>query len=197
MCVCVSSSKADRDRKREVMTTKIMTVVVVVVVLLVACWPMHSAASESASVKRDAHCSEGDWSCVTREMLAVIDEEFAAVGNRTGTNIRQEYLTSIKYYAEYTNDPAWLRCSKIDFGSFVGLDNKVLQDEIANLSLLKLCDPKTGTKKEDATCLAFWAASMSQLHINQYTYICAYANRVTASMLTETDTQECYSSVHL
>ena len=179
------------------MTTKIMTVVVVVVVVLVACWPMHSVASESTSVKRDAHCSEGDWPCVTREMLAVIDEEFAAVGNRTGTNIREAYLSAEEVTTQYANNPAWLRCSKIDFGSFVGLDNKVLQDEIANLSLLKLCDPKTGTKKEDATCLAFWAASMSQLHINQYTYICAYANRVTASMLTETDTQECYSSVHL
>ena len=140
--------------------------VLVVVVLLVACWPIHSAASESASVKRDAHCSEEDWSCITAEMLMVIDEEFAAVGNRTGTNIREAYLSAEEVTYQYTNNPSWLRCSKIDFGSFVGLDNKLLQDEIANLSVDKLCDPETGTKKDDATCLAFWAASMSQLHVN-------------------------------
>ena len=144
--------------------------VIVLTMLLVACRPVQIVASESESAKRDAHCSEGDWSCVTVEMLAVIEEEFAAVGNRTGSNIRQEYLSSLEGYAEFTRDPGWLRCSKIDFGSFFGLDNKVLEDEIANLSVDTLCDPKTGAKKDDATCLAFWAASTSQLFVNQYIY---------------------------
>ena len=96
---------------------------------------MAFAASPADASKRDAACR--DWACARREMLAVIDEEFAAVGDSPGTNIRD--FTRANGTEDFVNDPGWFRCSQIDFGSFVGLNNTDLQSLMGALSLGELC----------------------------------------------------------
>ena len=122
---------------------------------------MAFAASPADAAKRDAACR--DWACARREMLAVIDEEFAAVGDSPGTNIRD--FTRANGTEDFVNDPGWFRCSQIDFGSFAGLNNTDLQSLIGALSLGELCHQETGTLRDDPTCLAFWASIRAMIRL--------------------------------
>lgn len=112
------------------------------------------------SLKRDAGCA--DWACARKLMLDVIDEEFAGI-DQPGTSIR--VFTAANGTQSYVDDPGWFRCSKIDFGSPALLDDASLRSEIAALSLGELCDPRNGTMRGDATCLAFWASIRSVIRL--------------------------------
>ena len=73
-----------------------------IVLLLVVVCGTTSVAARDDTTKRDAHCkSVDDWKCIVKEMLQVIEEEFAAVGDKRGTYIPDANLiTTLGGYAD-------------------------------------------------------------------------------------------------
>lgn len=68
---------------------------------------------------------DDDWECKTELMKIIIDHNFEIVGDRAGWAIQQQGDTK--------RDPAWLKCSKVDFANAAFGD---FEDSVQSLAWL-------------------------------------------------------------
>ena len=134
-------------------------------VAAVALAAARASLARAVAATRDADCR--DWACARREMLAVIEEEFEDVGNLPGSSVRSMTQDLNGTYSVNAYAPGWLQCSTVDWGTFSGLDNPELKAIIGSLSLGELCDPQSGTHRDDATCKAFWASIRATIRLRE------------------------------